>query len=131
MALVIDGKAVAQRVRAEVAARVRELRAHGVAPGLAVVLVGEDPASQIYVRNKEKACAEAGIAAFDHRLPAATPEARAARRWCGGSTPIPPWTASWCSCRCPRPSTLASGARRDRARKGRGRLPSGERRPPA
>jgi methylenetetrahydrofolate dehydrogenase (NADP+)/methenyltetrahydrofolate cyclohydrolase len=75
MALVIDGKAIALKVRAEVAADVAALRARGVVPGLAVVLVGEDPASQVYVRNKEKACAEAGIEAFDHRLPATTPQA--------------------------------------------------------
>jgi methylenetetrahydrofolate dehydrogenase (NADP+)/methenyltetrahydrofolate cyclohydrolase len=75
MALVIDGKGIAQQVRAEVAADAAALRARGVVPGLAVVLVGEDPASQVYVRNKEKACAEAGIEAFDHRLPATTPEA--------------------------------------------------------
>jgi methylenetetrahydrofolate dehydrogenase (NADP+) / methenyltetrahydrofolate cyclohydrolase len=75
MALVIDGKGIAQKVRTEVAADATALRARGVVPGLAVVLVGDDPASQVYVRNKEKACAEAGIDAFDHRLPATTPEA--------------------------------------------------------
>src|SRR5512135_3581652 len=73
MALVIDGKGIALKVRTEVAEEVAALRARGVVPGLAVVLVGEDPASQVYVRNKEKACAEAGIEAFDHRLPATTP----------------------------------------------------------
>jgi methylenetetrahydrofolate dehydrogenase (NADP+) / methenyltetrahydrofolate cyclohydrolase len=72
MALVIDGKGIAQRVRAEVAAQAAVLRARGVVPGLAVVLVGDDPASHTYVRNKQKACAEAGIDAFDHRLPAST-----------------------------------------------------------
>ncbi len=75
MAQVIDGKAIAKQVRAEVAGDVAALKAKGVTPGLAVVLVGEDPASQIYVRSKEKACAEVGITAFDHRLPASTPEA--------------------------------------------------------
>jgi methylenetetrahydrofolate dehydrogenase (NADP+)/methenyltetrahydrofolate cyclohydrolase len=72
MALVIDGKSIAQKVRAEVAGDVLALKARDVVPGLAVVLVGEDSASQIYVRNKEKACAEVGITAFDHRLPAST-----------------------------------------------------------
>ena len=72
MALVIDGKGIAQKVRAEVAAEAAALRARGVAPGLAVVLVGDDPASHTYVRNKQKACAEVGIEAFDHRLPATT-----------------------------------------------------------
>ena len=75
MALVIDGKGIALKVRTEVAGEVTALRARGVVPGLAVVLVGDDPASHTYVRNKEKACAEAGIEAFDHRLPATTPQA--------------------------------------------------------
>jgi len=69
-ALIIDGRASAARLRERVAARTRELAARGVIPGLAVVLVGEDPASQIYVSNKTKQAAEAGIAHFDHRLPA-------------------------------------------------------------
>src|SRR4029079_7215749 len=74
-ATVLDGKAVAARVRGEVAEAAAKLRAAGVEPGLAVVLVGEDPASQIYVRNKTTACAQAAIRTFDHRLPANTPEA--------------------------------------------------------
>lgn len=71
----IDGKATAARVRAEVAARAAALSARGVTPGLAVVLVGEDPASQVYVKSKSRACREAGITAFDHHLPASTSEA--------------------------------------------------------
>lgn len=66
-ALLIDGKAMAALVRADVAAKVRAM-AHP--PGLAVILVGEDPASQVYVGNKVKACAEAGIRSIEHRLPA-------------------------------------------------------------
>ena len=73
-AQVIDGKAVAARVRAQAAERARELGARGVQPGLAVVLVGDDPASQIYVRNKTKACAEAGVRTFDHKPPASISE---------------------------------------------------------
>jgi methylenetetrahydrofolate dehydrogenase (NADP+) / methenyltetrahydrofolate cyclohydrolase len=70
-ARVIDGKAVAQRVRAEVADGVAEFQAtHGSSPGLATVLVGEDPASAIYVGGKQKATAEVGMRGFDHRLPA-------------------------------------------------------------
>jgi methylenetetrahydrofolate dehydrogenase (NADP+) / methenyltetrahydrofolate cyclohydrolase len=70
-AIVIDGQAVAARLREGVAASVAELQAaHGVTPGLAAVIVGDDPASQIYVRNKARACATAGIASFEHRLPA-------------------------------------------------------------
>src|SRR6187399_630703 len=71
-ATVIDGKAVAARVRGEVAEAAAKLRAEGIQPGLAVVLVGDDPASQIYVRNKTAACAQVGIKTFDHRLPATT-----------------------------------------------------------
>jgi len=73
---IIDGKAVAARVRAEVAQRARAFsQRYGRAPGLHVILVGDDPASQVYVRNKEKAARDAGIHGVVHRLPADTPEA--------------------------------------------------------
>lgn len=69
--LVIDGKKTAQDIRAELATEVAAATSGGRrAPGLAVILIGEDPASQVYVRNKEKACAEVGIASFAYRLPA-------------------------------------------------------------
>ncbi len=72
---VIDGKAIAGRVRAEVARHVARLGAdHGLTPGLAVVLVGEDPASQVYVRSKGRQTVEAGMRSFEHRLAASTPE---------------------------------------------------------
>jgi methylenetetrahydrofolate dehydrogenase (NADP+)/methenyltetrahydrofolate cyclohydrolase len=71
-AKILDGKAVAARIRADLARQAAALTERGVQPGLAVVLVGDDPASQIYVRGKTKACAEAGIRTFDHRLPATT-----------------------------------------------------------
>ena len=71
-ATLMDGKALAQTVRAEVA---RDVAALGVPVGLATVLVGEDPASAIYVRMKREACAEAGIESIHHELPASTPEA--------------------------------------------------------
>jgi methylenetetrahydrofolate dehydrogenase (NADP+)/methenyltetrahydrofolate cyclohydrolase len=74
-AKILDGKALAARIRAGLAEEARSLGARGVQPGLAVVLVGEDPASQIYVRNKTRACAEAGFRTFDHHLPADTSEA--------------------------------------------------------
>ncbi|HXY97886.1 MAG TPA: bifunctional methylenetetrahydrofolate dehydrogenase/methenyltetrahydrofolate cyclohydrolase FolD [Steroidobacteraceae bacterium] len=75
-AILLDGKAVAARVRAQVAERAAAFAArHGRAVGLAVVQVGEDPASSVYVRNKRKSSAEAGIASFAHDLPASTPEA--------------------------------------------------------
>jgi len=75
-AVVIDGKAIARGIRERVAAdTARLIREKGVTPSLAVVLVGDDPASRIYVTNKEKAAAEAGIATRDHRLPADTGQA--------------------------------------------------------
>ncbi len=75
-ARVLDGKAFAAGVRAKVAAHVARLKdEHGLVPGLAVVLVGEDPASQVYVRNKHAQTVEAGMASFEHRLPAETSEA--------------------------------------------------------
>ncbi len=73
---VIDGKAIAADVRKEVAADVATLKStHGLTPGLAVVLVGEDPASQVYVRNKGKQTHECGMQSFEHRLPEETSEA--------------------------------------------------------
>ena len=75
-ATVIDGKVFAARVRAQVAAHVARLNdEHGLVPGLAVVLVGEDPASQVYVRNKGTQTVEAGMQSFEHKLPAETAEA--------------------------------------------------------
>ncbi len=72
-AQIIDGKAFAARLRADIAARVAALRAeHPITPGLAVVLVGENPASQVYVRNKARQTREVGMASFEHRLDAAT-----------------------------------------------------------
>jgi methylenetetrahydrofolate dehydrogenase (NADP+)/methenyltetrahydrofolate cyclohydrolase len=74
-AQIIDGKAIAQQVRAELKARTDALKARGVTPGLAVIIVGEDPASRIYVANKVKACAELGLHSEHIALPADTPEA--------------------------------------------------------
>lgn len=72
MAKIISGKAVSAAVRQRIAAQTAELTARGVTPGLAVVLVGDDPASQVYVRNKEKACAEVGFYSEKYTLPATT-----------------------------------------------------------
>ncbi|MBO6624670.1 bifunctional methylenetetrahydrofolate dehydrogenase/methenyltetrahydrofolate cyclohydrolase FolD [Rhodophyticola sp.] len=73
---IIDGKAFAAQIREKVAAHVARLKSdHDMVPGLAVVLVGEDPASQVYVRNKGKQTVEAGMAGFEHKLDAATSEA--------------------------------------------------------
>ena len=68
--MIIDGKQIAAKVRAEVAQAVKELRAKGVHPGLTVVRVGDDPASAIYVRGKRKDCEEVGIRSEEHHLPA-------------------------------------------------------------
>jgi methylenetetrahydrofolate dehydrogenase (NADP+)/methenyltetrahydrofolate cyclohydrolase len=76
MANIIDGKAVAAEVRARVAADVADLVAkHGLKPGLAVVLVGEDPASKVYVKNKAQQTVEVGMNSWEHKLPAETSEA--------------------------------------------------------
>ena len=75
-AKVIDGKAFAAGVRAQVAAEVAKLKANnGIVPGLAVVLVGEDPASKVYVKNKHASTIEVGMNSFEHRLDADTSEA--------------------------------------------------------
>ena len=74
MTQLLEAKAVAAQIRAEVAAGAREVEARaGRPPGLAVVLVGDDPASRVYVGSKTRACAEAGLASFGHLLPATTP----------------------------------------------------------
>ena len=73
-ATIIDGRAFAARILAEVTTETAALAARGVVPGLAVVLVGEDAASQVYVRNKARATKEAGMASFEYRLPADTAE---------------------------------------------------------
>src|SRR5690348_18298755 len=73
---IIDGKTIGADLRGKIADAVHRLRRdRGVAPGIAVVLVGENPASEVYVRTKSKAVAEAGMRAFDHKLPANTRKA--------------------------------------------------------
>lgn len=74
-AKIIDGKALAEKVRGRIADDVTALKAKGVTPGLAVVLVGDDPASQVYVRNKVAACEKVGMKSVMHKLPATTSEA--------------------------------------------------------
>lgn len=76
MAEIIDGKAIAARLRGRIAADTAALVNKGITPGLAVVLVGEDPASRVYVSMKEKACAECGIFSIEHKLTAETTEAQ-------------------------------------------------------
>ena len=74
MAIVIDGKSLAARVRAKAAEDVAELKAGGTNPGLAVILVGDDQASATYVRSKLRDCEQCGIASFDYKLPLDTPQ---------------------------------------------------------
>jgi len=74
MADIIDGKAFAASIREKVAVHVTRLKADGLTPGLAVVLVGEDPASEVYVRNKGKQTLEVGMNSYEHKLAAETPE---------------------------------------------------------
>jgi len=69
---IIDGKAIAQKINADSRDSVQELRARGITPGLAVVLVGDDPASRAYVRSKDKMCQQLGMHSVKHELPAAT-----------------------------------------------------------
>ena len=70
MARIIDGKAISREVRGEIAADVAEFKQkYGCAPGLAVVIVGQDPASQVYVRNKKRACEEVGFYSESYELP--------------------------------------------------------------
>src|SRR5437762_8916167 len=79
-AQIIDGKIYAERLRAQVGGQVAELRRdHGIQPGLAVVLVGEDPASQIYVRSKGEHSLAAGMHSVTHRLPADVTQAELVR----------------------------------------------------
>ncbi|PZN32447.1 MAG: bifunctional methylenetetrahydrofolate dehydrogenase/methenyltetrahydrofolate cyclohydrolase, partial [Proteobacteria bacterium] len=74
-ARIIDGKAVAEKLRAEYRTRIEELqRKHDLVPGLAVILVGDNPASQVYVRNKIRACKDVGIRSELIELPASTSE---------------------------------------------------------
>ena len=74
-AAIIDGRAISGELKAEVKHEIDRLkRGHGLVPGLAVVLVGDDPASTVYVRNKARAAADVGIASFERRLPADTAE---------------------------------------------------------
>ena len=75
MATIIDGKAIAAKIRGELATEVKALEETGVKPGLAVVLVGEDPASKVYVSMKEKACHDVGIFSDEYKLHAETSEA--------------------------------------------------------
>ena len=79
-AKIIDGNAVARQVRSEWKKRVEALKARGVTPGLAVIIIGNNPASRVYVRNKVKACAEVGLHSEVHEFPVDTPEQAVLKR---------------------------------------------------
>ena len=127
---IIDGKVFAASVRAKVAEHVTRLgRDHGLTPGLAVVLVGEDPASQVYVRNKGRQTLEVGMRSVEHRLDrrnlrrhASRADRRSQRR---SGDPRHPRAAAAAGA-----SRRGVGDQRDRARKGRRRLPHLECRTP-
>jgi len=76
MVQIIDGKAIAEEIRGDLKVQIADLARRKIVPGLAVVLVGENPASQVYVRRKKKTCAELGIASFSYELPASCTEKR-------------------------------------------------------
>lgn len=71
-AVMMDGKALSQKIRSQILTETNELKKQGIVPGLAVIIVGEDPASQIYVRNKERACEECGFYSEKYALPETT-----------------------------------------------------------
>jgi len=74
MAILIDGKSISGKIRGEIAVEVKRLESQGIKPGLAVILVGDDPASKVYVSMKEKACHDVGIFSDEYKLPADTDE---------------------------------------------------------
>ena len=96
-AQILDGKAISAELRGAIAQRVARLREKGVTPGLAVILVGADPASQIYVRNKSVGCDQVGIHSVTINLPETTTQMRR-QRW-RLSRRKRMWTASTCSTR--------------------------------
>ena len=107
-AQLIDGKALAQQVRDRLAKESAELFAKKVMkPGLATILVGDDPASHVYVRNKQKACELAGIYVDDHKLSASTTQAELLALIDKKNT-TPKSMESWFSFRCPNISIAKS-----------------------
>jgi methylenetetrahydrofolate dehydrogenase (NADP+)/methenyltetrahydrofolate cyclohydrolase len=124
----LDGKAVAAAVRREVQDRVARLKGAGLEPGLATVLVGDDPASRVYVGNKERACGEVGIRSHGHRLAATTTQSELLGL-VRDSAGAPTCTAFSCSCRC-RPISMRRPSSSRCRREGRRRPPPREPGPP-
>ena len=98
----IDGKAVAQELRQSLAIEVKQLQdERDITPGLTVILVGEDPASQVYVRNKVRQTQEVGMISNEIRMPADTSQDALLAELDIGSTRILPCMVFWCNCLCP------------------------------
>ena len=128
---IIDGKAIAAEVRAEVEERLRRTAsAFGEAPGLATVLVGDDPASQIYVAGKHRACEEVGMRSIGHELPADAPRSELIELVEELNADDAGERHASCSCRSRLRSTRRSVIARDRPAQGRRRAHPHERRPP-
>ena len=108
-ATILDGKRIAGELLDELRVRVRLRKAQGKpVPGLAVVLVGNDPASAVYVRNKRRACKHVGFRSSDYRPAGDATAGRADRADRQVERTTRRSTASWCSCRCRRISTRRS-----------------------
>jgi methylenetetrahydrofolate dehydrogenase (NADP+) / methenyltetrahydrofolate cyclohydrolase len=104
-AKIIDGNAIGRKIRAECRERVQGIVSQsGLPPGLAVIVVGDDPASRLYVRNKIRACADVGIQSFRYDYPADVKQDAVIKKL-RSSTTIRPFTASWFSFHCRRHST--------------------------
>ena len=93
-AQLIDGNALSRQLRADVAARAAALKSKGITPGLAVVLVGDNPASQVYVRNKVKACEDSGLHSVLEKYDASMSEAALLARACSS---LPPCGRAYCA----------------------------------
>ena len=100
-ARILDGLKIREQIFEEIKGDVARLAEHGMRPGLAAVLVGENPASQLYVKSKIAACEQLGLASWLH-TPPATISTEQLLKLIRTSTPMTRWTASWCNCLCPR-----------------------------
>ena len=112
---ILEGKKLAQTMQAEIAAQVADFaRKHGLKPGLAAVIVGDNPASQVYVRNKRKACDAVGMTSWLHTLPAETTQDELLQLVEQLNCDPRGAAASSCSCRYPNRSTSRPSSRRSR-----------------
>ena len=129
-AKIIDGKALAAQVKQEAAQQVEQLKAQGVTPCLAVILVGEDPASQVYVRGKINDCAQCGMESRNIRLPETTTQEELLAQ-VSALAQDPAVHGILVQLPLPAPDRREGGHRCHSAREGRGRLLPGERGPHA